>query len=67
VSSYALTYALHIYARGGKQIYKGSEAWNGRENNTGDFVSEGSYIYFVKIIFANGNQVEKTGNVTVVY
>lgn len=67
VSSYALTYTLHIYARAGKQIYSGSEAWNGRENNTGDFVNEGSYIYFVKIIFANGNQVEKTGNVTVVY
>lgn len=67
VSSYALTYTLHIYARTGKQLYKGSEPWNGRENNTGEFVTEGSYVYLVKITFANGKQVEKTGNVTVVY
>ncbi len=67
VSSYAFNYMLYIYARNGKQIYKGSEPWNGRENNIGDFVTEGSYVYFAKITFANGNSLEKNGNVTVVY
>ncbi|MDR2938240.1 MAG: hypothetical protein LBU92_04800 [Prevotellaceae bacterium] len=67
VSSSTISYTLNIYARSGRQIYSGSASWNGRENNTGEFVNEGSYAYFVKIFFANGKQIEKTGNVTVVY
>jgi len=67
VSNYKFTYTMYIYSRTGKQIYSGSEPWNGKENNTGEFVTEGSYVYFVKIFFANGNRTELTGNVVVVY
>jgi len=67
VSSYKFTYTMYIYSRTGKQIYSGQQAWNGKENNTGEFVTEGSYVYFVKIFFANGNRTELTGNVVVVY
>jgi len=67
ISSFSLRYELYIHARNGRLIYNGSKPWNGQERNTGNFVNEGSYVYLIKITFANGDKVEKTGNVTVVY
>jgi hypothetical protein len=61
------SYALSVYTSGGKLIYSGAEPWNARENNNGNFVREGAYIYHIKITFVNGEQTEKAGTVTVVY
>jgi hypothetical protein len=61
------TFVLRVYDRWSKEIYSGSEAWNGRYSNTGNFVDGGNYYYHIWITFANGNKIEKTGYVTVVY
>ena len=61
------SYALSVYTSSGALIYSGAEPWSARENNSGNFVREGAYIYHIKITFVNGEQIEKTGTVTVVY
>ncbi|MDR2813357.1 MAG: hypothetical protein LBB79_01690 [Prevotellaceae bacterium] len=60
-------FALSVYTPNGKLIYAGAEPWSGRENNSENFVSEGVYIYHIKITFVTGEQVEKAGTVAVVY
>ncbi|MDR1225373.1 MAG: gliding motility-associated C-terminal domain-containing protein [Prevotellaceae bacterium] len=66
VSAFDFTYTLTIYDRWGKEIYSGTTPWNGKINNTGEYVREGAYFYYLKALFSNGSVVEKKGNVMVV-
>ncbi|MDR3188772.1 MAG: hypothetical protein LBT94_06265 [Prevotellaceae bacterium] len=61
------SYTLSVYSPSGALIYSGAEPWNGRKSNSENFVSEGTYIYHIKITFVSGEQVQKTGTVTVVF
>ncbi|MGL4364022.1 MAG: gliding motility-associated C-terminal domain-containing protein [Bacteroidales bacterium] len=67
VSTFKHSYRMEIYTREGQLVYKGNEAWNGREKNVGNFRPEGIYHYRIIITFAGGTTSLKQGYVTLVY
>ena len=61
-------YNFSIWDRWGHQIFETNnlaEGWNGKFNNTGEFVQTGVYVYLVKFRTANGKDIEKRGTVTI--
>lgn len=58
-------YEIVIFNRSGMKIWEGTEPWDGRVN--GKLVTEGVYLYYLKIFNFSNTARELTGNVTVVY
>ncbi|MGE0078836.1 MAG: gliding motility-associated C-terminal domain-containing protein [Bacteroidales bacterium] len=66
IISFDATYQLTIYNRWGSVIYHGNQAWNG-QNDKGDYVKEGVYIYRLVIHTEDSGDVVKNGSLSVVY
>ena len=63
-------YEFRIFDRWGKEIFVTrniEEGWNGRFNNTGDYVPNGVYVYFIHLGQKFGVEKEFSGSVTVYY
>ncbi|MBN1415803.1 MAG: gliding motility-associated C-terminal domain-containing protein [Bacteroidales bacterium] len=58
-------YELTIFNRSGLKIWEGSEPWDGKVN--GDQVTEGVYLYHIKIFNFTNTGRELSGQVAVVY
>ncbi len=59
---------ISIYDRWGSLLYLSqnpNEGWNGKDQN-GNPLSEGVYIYVVKVKFLNGKEVTRAGSVTLI-
>lgn len=57
-------FELTVFARWGDQVFytnDPSEAWNGRVNNTGEFLPQGVYVYYVTFKNPNGEQISLKG------
>ncbi|MFZ4398795.1 MAG: lectin-like domain-containing protein [Bacteroidales bacterium] len=62
-------YLFIIFDRWGKEIYKTTEweaGWNGRFDNTGDYLPIGVYVYYIKYKELFGVTKERSGSVTLV-
>ncbi len=62
-------YEMIIFDRWGKEIFKTTdfyEGWNGKYNNTGEYLPHGVYVYYVKYKEVQGNYKERTGSVTMI-
>lgn len=67
--SYGADYQFVIYNKWGNIIFESQDienGWDGKMPN-GEYVNQGTYIYFLRFIDADNNLVEKSGYVTVVY
>ena len=63
-------YHFLIVNRWGTKIFetnKIDDAWNGKINNTGNLVPEGTYIYYLKYQTIQGKIKNKSGSVSVYY
>jgi hypothetical protein len=58
-------YQLIIYNRLGTKIWEGSQGWDGKVN--GNFVPEGVYVYYLKIMNFSAGDHEIHGKVVVLY
>lgn len=62
----ATVYQLHIYNRWGMEVFQSNSpqiGWNGRQNNTGADVPEGTYYYVLQYQNAQGEKIDKRGTV----
>jgi len=68
-------YIFKVFDRWGSNIFQtdqfsaddpSSFAWDGRVNG-GQKVPEGVYVYYIKLTTSSGIEVEKTGEITVIY
>lgn len=62
-------YEMHIFNRWGQKIYEtfDAEPWNGKVNNTGNFVPQGVYSYYVRFDRRDYKFKPITGIVHVIY
>lgn len=58
-------YELIIYNRLGSKIWEGKGPWDGRVN--GKYVTEGVYVYYMRVFDYSGGIREFNGKVTVIY
>lgn len=57
-------FAMTIFTRWGGRVFyttDPSEGWNGRQNNTGDFLPQGVYVYYLTFKNQNGEQINLKG------
>lgn len=66
IISFDAKYQLTIYDRWGGIIYHGNQGWNG-QNDKGEYVKEGTYIYRIVIHTDDSGDVVKNGSISVVY
>ena len=58
-----------IYDRWGQEVYKTvnpDDSWNGRFNNTGDVLTGGVYVYYIRVKFILAHEKVFSGSVTLV-
>lgn len=69
-----LDYQISVYSPWGQQVWystaideeeQPAEAWNGRLNNEGSPVPQGTYVWIAEITFVDGTKRRETGTVTV--
>lgn len=58
-------YEMIIYNRLGLKIWEGSQAWDGRVN--GEYVTEGVYVYYLRVFNYSSEITAFNGKVTVIY
>ncbi len=55
-------FSLTVWARWGEQLYlttNPNDGWNGRNNNVGEPLPEGTYLYQLRYVAPTGEQIEK--------
>ena len=65
----ANNYQMIIYDRWGQEVFKTGnpeEAWNGRFNNTGEVLTGGVYVYYIKVKFILAHEKVFSGKVVLV-
>lgn len=63
------TYLFSIYDRWGHKVFETNnrdEGWNGKQNNSGNNLPLGAYIYLLKFKTTNGDDFQKRGTVTLI-
>jgi gliding motility-associated-like protein len=61
------SYSMVIFDRYGAKVFETTDldkGWNGKVENTGRELSQGTYVYYIKTVQKNGKQNEVKGTVT---
>ena len=63
--------SMEIYDRWGELVYRGQnlqtgEGWNGRWQNSGDFVMNDVYVYVVEVLYKDNTTEIRRGDVTLI-
>ena len=61
-----IIYSTDVYPEGTDKKSEVSSGWNGRFNNTGDYVKIGTYTWYCKCKTIYGEEREETGAVTII-
>lgn len=64
-----LAYEFLIFDRWGHQVFNTNdinEGWNGKMNNSGDYLPTGVYVYLIRYQSATGEDYEVRGTVTII-